>query len=193
MKILSALLISTFVFSGNVLAADDTLNKLQGLLGSSSSSSQVTDAQGTDTNEDTQSFDIASLVTMVSENLDVSEAQSEGGLASIFDYAKDNLSDTNYTELAQTIPGLDSLLDNVPALTSDASTDSASVSGLLSKASEYSSSLSTINELKQQFDALGLDTEMITSFISQINSFFSEDKDTLSLLQSGLGNLATAL
>ncbi|MFA3791891.1 DUF2780 domain-containing protein [Aliiglaciecola sp. SL4] len=192
MKILSVLLISALALSGNAIAADDTLNKLQGLLGSSSTS-QLSEAEGSDTNEDKQSFDVASLVSMVSDNLGVSEAQSEGGLASIFDYAKDNLSDTNYSELAQSVPGLDSLLENVPAISSDSSSDSSSMSGLLSKASEYSSSLSAMNELKQQFEALGLDTDMITSFITQINSYFSDDEDTLSLLQSGLGNLVTAL
>lgn len=192
MKILSVLLISALALSGKTLAADDTLNKLQGLLGSSSTS-QVSEAQGSDTNEAAQSFDVTSLVSMVSDNLGVSEAQSEGGLASIFDYAKDNLSDTNYSELAQSVPGLNSLLENVPAISSDSSSDSSSMSGLLSKASEYSSSLSAINELKQQFEALGLDTDMITSFITQINSYFSDDEDTLSLLQSGLGNLVTAL
>jgi len=192
MKILSVLLISALALSGNTHAADNTLNKLQGLLGSSSTS-QVSEAQGSDTNEAAQSYDVTSLMSMVSDNLGVSEAQSEGGLAAIFDYAKDNLSDTNYSELAQSVPGLDSLLENVPAISSDSSSDSASMSGLLSKASEYSSSLSAINELKQQFEALGLDTDMITSYITQINSYFSDDEDTLSLLQSGLGNLVTAL
>ena len=67
------------------------------------------------------------------------------------------------------------------------------MSGLLNKASEYSSSLSSINALKQQFEALGLDTDMISSFVSQINAYLSGDKDTQALLQSGLGNLAALL
>lgn len=67
------------------------------------------------------------------------------------------------------------------------------MSGLLSKASEYSSSLGSINELKQQFDALGLDADMISSFITQINTYLNSNEETQSLLQSGLGNLASML
>ncbi|MDO6709727.1 DUF2780 domain-containing protein [Aliiglaciecola sp. 2_MG-2023] len=190
MKTLLALLITTLTISTNV-SANDTVDKLKGLLGNTATINN--ESTLSESSEQTQSLDVSSLVSLVSDNLGVSETQSEGGLASIFDYAKNNLSGTDYTQLAQSIPGLDSLLENVPTLTSDSSSNSSSVSGLLNKASEYSSSLSAINELKQQFEALGLDTDMIANFIAQINSYFSEEEDTLSLLQSGLGNIMTVL
>ncbi|MGY0583844.1 MAG: DUF2780 domain-containing protein, partial [Paraglaciecola chathamensis] len=139
------------------------------------------------------SLDIASLVSMVSDNLGVSEEQSQGGVASIFDYAKENLSSGEYTELASNLPGLDSLMDYVPEVSADSSSNSSAVSGLLNKASEYSSSLSSINELKKQFEALGLDADMISSFVTQINAYLSGDSDTQALLQSGLGKLTSLL
>ncbi|ALM89224.1 MULTISPECIES: DUF2780 domain-containing protein [Alteromonas] len=187
MKILSLFVIATLSFSAHA-SANDTLNKLKGMLGdASTSTSQTTEAAVA------SSLDVSSLVSMVSENLGVSETQSEGGLASIFDYAKGNLTTADYSELASAIPGLDSLLENVPSVAADSTNGGSTISGLLSKASEYSSSLGSINELKQQFDALGLDADMISSFITQINTYLNSNEETQTLLQSGLGNLASML
>ncbi|MBN26308.1 MAG: hypothetical protein CL578_14805 [Alteromonadaceae bacterium] len=188
MKISSVLLITTLTLSSQALA-NDTVDKLKGLLGNTGSTqtSQV-EASGA-----SESLDIASLVSMVSDNLGVSEEQSQGGVASIFDYAKENLSSGEYTELASNLPGLDSLMDYVPEVSADSSSNSSAVSGLLNKASEYSSSLSSINELKKQFEALGLDADMISSFVTQINAYLSGDSDTQALLQSGLGKLTSLL
>lgn len=188
MKISSVLLITTLTLSSQALA-NDTVDKLKGLLGNTSST-QTSQAEASAASE---SLDIASLVSMVSDNLGVSEEQSQGGVASIFDYAKENLSSGEYTELASNLPGLDSLMDYVPEVSADSSSNSSAVSGLLNKASEYSSSLSSINELKKQFEALGLDADMISSFVTQINAYLSGDSDTQALLQSGLGKLTSLL
>lgn len=188
MKISSVLLITTLTLSSQALA-NDTVDKLKGLLGNTSST-QTSQAEASEASE---SLDIASLVSMVSDNLGVSEEQSQGGVASIFDYAKENLSSGEYTELASNLPGLDSLMDYVPEVSADSSSNSSAVSGLLNKASEYSSSLSSINELKKQFEALGLDADMISSFVTQINAYLSGDSDTQALLQSGLGKLTSLL
>lgn len=163
------------------------------MLGSATTTTASQTALQTDKATAGSSMDVSSLVSMVSENLGVSETQSEGGLASIFDYAKGNLSTTDYSELASSIPGLDSLLENVPSVAADSTNGGSTMSGLLSKASEYSSSLGAINELKQQFDALGLDADMISSFISQISTYLSSNEETQSLLESGLGNLGAML
>ena len=188
MKISSVLLITTLTLSSQALA-NDTVDKLKGLLGNTSST-QTSQAEASAAYD---SLDIASLVSMVSDNLGVSEEQSQGGVASIFDYAKENLSSGEYTELASNLPGLDSLMDYVPEVSADSSSNSSAVSGLLNKASEYSSSLSSINELKKQFEALGLDADMISSFVTQINAYLSGDSDTQALLQSGLGKLTSLL
>ena len=188
LKISSVLLITTLTLSSQALA-NDTVDKLKGLLGNTSST-QTSQAEASGASD---SLDIASLVSMVSDNLGVSEEQSQGGVASIFDYAKENLSSGEYTELASNLPGLDSLMDYVPEVSADSSSNSSAVSGLLNKASEYSSSLSSINELKKQFEALGLDADMISSFVTQINAYLSGDSDTQALLQSGLGKLTSLL
>lgn len=145
-------------------------------------------------NDSAQSVEMSDLVSLVSDNLGVSKSQSQGGLASIFNYAKGNLSSSDYSQLASGIPGLSGIMDSLPSLSS-AEQKSSGMSGLLNKASEYSSSIKGINQLKQQFEALGLTPEMISSFVSQINTYLnSQDQDkTQSLLQQGLGNLLNKL
>ena len=192
MKRSSAALFTTLCLAiPNFSFADSNIEKLKTLL--STTASDVTTQQTSQTDVTTSSLDITELAGAISDNLGISEAQSEGGLASIFSYVKSNLTNTDYSELAEDIPGLESLLESAPETT--LSTDTSSISGLLSKASEYSDTLSTINTLKQQFDALGLDSEMISEFISQINAYLSDEQasDTQALLQSGLGNLLSML
>ena len=141
-------------------------------------------------------IDLASLVSAVSGNLNVSNEQSQGGIASVMNYVQSNLSNGEYSQLAKNIPGLDGLLDDVPALSdSSAPNSSSSLSGLLNKASEYSSTVKSVNDLKQQFEALGLSTDMIASFVSQISTYLNvnADSETQALFKSGLDNLLTAL
>jgi hypothetical protein len=48
---------------------------------------------------------------------------------------------------------------------------------------------------KQQFEALGLSTDMIASFATQISSYLNvnADEETQALFKSGLDNLLAAL
>ena len=48
--------------------------------------------------------------------------------------------------------------------------------GLLDKASQYSDSLKSVNDIKKQFEALGLKPEMITSFISTAQSYLDTEQ-----------------
>lgn len=177
--------------------ANANIDQLKGLLGDKKADSTVTSSGLTEMATSAASaIDLSSLVATVSDTLNVSETQSEGGIASIMNYVQGNLSSGDYTQLANSIPGIDSLLENVPSLSSDtAASSSSSLSGLLNKASEYSSTLKSVNDLKQQFEALGLSTDMIASFATQISSYLNvnADEETQALFKSGLDNLLTAL
>jgi hypothetical protein len=177
--------------------ANANIDQLKGLLGDKKADSTVTSSSLTEMATSAASaIDLSSLVATVSDTLNVSETQSEGGIASIMNYVQGNLSSGDYAELANSIPGIDGLLENVPSLSSDkAASSSSSLSGLLNKASEYSSTLKSVNDLKQQFEALGLSTDMIASFATQISSYLNvnADEETQALFKSGLDNLLTAL
>ena len=177
--------------------ANANIEQLKGLLGDKKADSTVTSSSLTEMATSAASaIDLSSLVDTVSNTLNVSETQSEGGIASIMNYVQGNLSSGDYAQLANSIPGIDGLLENVPSLSSDtAASSSSSLSGLLNKASEYSSTLKSVNDLKQQFEALGLSTDMIASFATQISSYLNvnADEETQALFKSGLDNLLTAL
>ena len=177
--------------------ANANIDQLKGLLGGKKAESTVTSSSLTEMATSAASnIDLASLVSSVAGNLNVSENQSEGGIASIMNYVQGNLSGADYAQLASNIPGIDSLLEDVPSLSGNsAASSSSSLSGLLNKASEYSSTLKSVNDLKQQFEALGLSTDMIASFVTQISSYLNvnADEETQALFKSGLDNLLTAL
>ena len=177
--------------------ANANIDQLKGLLGGKKAESTVTSSSLTEMATSAASnIDLASLVSSVAGNLNVSENQSEGGIASIMNYVQGNLSGADYAQLANSIPGIDALLEDVPSLSGNsAAGSSSSLSGLLNKASEYSSTLKSVNDLKQQFEALGLSTDMIASFVTQISSYLNvnADEETQALFKSGLDNLLTAL
>ena len=177
--------------------ANANIDQLKGLLGGKKAESTVTSSSLTEMATSAASnIDLASLVSSVADNLNVSENQSEGGIASIMNYVQGNLSGADYAQLANSIPGIDALLEDVPSLSGNsAASSSSSLSGLLNKASEYSSTLKSVNDLKQQFEALGLSTDMIASFVPQISSYLNvnADEETQALFKSGLDNLLTAL
>ena len=177
--------------------ANANIDQLKGLLGGKKAESTVTSSSLTEMATSAASnIDLASLVSSVADNLNVSENQSEGGIASIMNYVQGNLSGADCAQLANSIPGIDALLEDVPSLSGNsAASSSSSLSGLLNKASEYSSTLKSVNDLKQQFEALGLSTDMIASFVTQISSYLNvnADEETQALFKSGLDNLLTAL
>ena len=188
----SVLALAVFTTSANA-----NIDQFKGFLGDKKADSTVTTSSLTEMATSAASgIDLSRLVGTVSNNLSVSETQSEGGIASIMNYVQGNLSSGDYTQLANSIPGIDSLLENVPSLSSNTTaSSSSSLSGLLNKASEYSSTLNSINDLKQQFEALGLSTDMIASFATQISSYLNvnADEETQALFKSGLDNLLAAL
>jgi len=192
-----AVLALTFIANN----ANANIDQIKGLLSNKESNktaqSAITSGSLTEMATNAASnIDLASLVSAVSGNLNVSDTQSEGGIASIMNYVQGNLSGADYAQLANSIPGIEGLLENVPSLSSNsAASSSSSLSGLLNKASEYSSTIKSVNDLKQQFEALGLSTDMIASFVSQISTYLNvnADEETQALFKSGLDNLLTAL
>ncbi|MFQ3194332.1 MAG: hypothetical protein ACI9N3_001150 [Colwellia sp.] len=63
--------------------------------------------------------------------------------------------------------------------------------GLLDKAAQYSDSLKAVNDVKKQFEALGLKPEMISSFISSAQGYLDTEQgqQAKQVLTQGLGKL----
>ena len=133
------------------------------------------------------------LVDMLTSSLDVNADQASAGMGAIFNYVKNNFSVEQFSQLAKSIPGVEGLMGQMPDISKldSASDASAGLGGLLEKASQYSDSLKSINDVKKQFEALGLKPEMISGFISTAQSYLDTEQgqQAKQVLNDGLGKL----
>ena len=131
------------------------------------------------------------LVDMLTSSLDVNADQASGGMGAIFNYVKSNVSMEQFSQLASSVPGIEGLVGQMPDVSNLNSGSSEGLGGLLNKASEYSDSLKSINQVTKQFEALGLKPEMISSFITTAQTYLDTEQgqQAKQLLTSGLGKL----
>jgi hypothetical protein len=132
---------------------------------------------------------IGDMVSSVTDSLGVTQTQATGGLGSLFNYAKDNISSEQFSQLSAALPGVGDLIKAAPDVSKMAS--EGGFGGLMDKAASYNDSLKAINDVKKQFEALGLDPEMITQFIGKTREYLDteEGKQAKELLTQGLGKL----
>tara|TARA_R110002049_G_scaffold291436_2_gene475379 strand:- start:396 stop:1118 length:723 start_codon:yes stop_codon:yes gene_type:complete len=134
------------------------------------------------------------LLPTLTSQLGVTETQAEGGMGSLLQVAKGALSSDEFGQLSQGIPGMDTLLAAAPALGSKSSGGNA-LSGMLSNAGGMAAGLGAMGKLTEQFEALGLSSDMIMQFANIAISYFSSSDapegagNTGNLLQSGLSSI----
>ncbi|MCI2282800.1 DUF2780 domain-containing protein [Colwellia sp. MSW7] len=129
------------------------------------------------------------LVNMLTSGLGVNTEQASGGMGSLLNYVKNNVTSDQFSQLASSVPGVEGLVGQMPDLSKLGSSEG--LGGLLDKASEYSDSLKSINDVKRQFEALGLKPEMITSFIASAQRYLDteEGQQAKQVLTEGLAKL----
>lgn len=129
------------------------------------------------------------LVEILTSSLNVNTDQASGGMGAIFNYVKENVSTEQFSQLAKSLPGIDGLVNEMPDISKLSSSEG--LGGLLDKASEYSDSLKSINDLKKQFEALGLKPEMISSFVASAQGYLNteEGQKAKQIFTDGLGKL----
>lgn len=184
-KSLILLTCSTLLLAVNA-QAENELDSLKSLAGFSDQKTSSTSVNSTQT-ATTSALDISGMLSQVTNSLNVTPKQAEGGVASLFSFAKDNLSSTDFSQLAKSIPGVDGILSKVPSV----GKSSGGLGGLLDQASQYSDSVKSINNIKKQFEALGLSPDMISKFISQAQSYLDTEQgqQAKDLLTKGLAQL----
>jgi hypothetical protein len=129
------------------------------------------------------------LVSLLTSSLNVNADQASGGMGAIFNYVKDNVSTEQFSQLATSLPGVDGLVSQMPDISKLSS--GKGLGGLLDKAAQYSDSLKAVNDVKKQFEALGLKPEMISSFISSAQGYLDTEQgqQAKQVLTQGLGKL----
>ncbi len=118
------------------------------------------------------------LTNMLVSQLGVTQKQATGGAGSILNYAKESLSVDDFSKVASSVPGIDSLLGAVP-----------SAGGALGGAASAlgGSSLGGMAAVASQFSSLGLSADMVQKFTPVILDYVkgTGGSDVMGLL-SGL-------
>jgi hypothetical protein len=158
----------------------DSLKNFIGLGDSSQVASEAVSENLPNTNE---------IVSVLTESLSISSDQASGGLGALLNLVKSNISQEQFNQLTQSLPGVDKLINNMPDISELKSTEG--LSGLLDKASQYSESLKGVNDLKKQFESLGLNPEMITDFVSTAQTYLDTEqgKEAKEILSQGISKL----
>jgi hypothetical protein len=117
------------------------------------------------------------LVQQLISNTGVNQQQAEGGAGLLFGLVKDQLSSGDFSQIADAIPGIESLIDAAP------SEDSAGLAGLLGGVASAigGEQLGNMASLASGFSKLDLDAGMIGKFVPIVLSFLqSQGGDGLS-------------
>ena len=190
-KFASLILVSSLVFSAVSHAEESWNDPVKSMLGLGASAKESAEEVAVEAPADTEvaTPSMTGMISALTENLEVSSNQAEGGLASLMNYVKNNVSSDKFSALSSSLPGLDQVLTAVPEITALA--DGGGMAGLLSKASEYSSKIKDLSAVKQQFEALGLSPEMISAFVEQAKAYLDtpQGQEAKALLTSSLSSL----
>ena len=117
---------------------------------------------------------ITDMIFSVSKSVGIDKSQAEGSLASIFNYAKEKVSTEKFSDLSKSLPGLESLMSEVPDISEI--TSEGGLASLMDKAANYNDSLKAINQLKKQFEVLGLEPEMIMRVVNSAKTYLDTDE-----------------
>jgi len=127
------------------------------------------------------------LVSSLTSQLGVTEAQAIGGSGAILGLAKDRMSPGDFGQVSDAVPGMDSLLAAAPAV------GGSSGGGLLGAAGALGAvggmgSLGSLASLAGPFSDLGMSPDMVTKFVPVILDYVqSTGGDTvMGLLKNSL-------
>lgn len=123
------------------------------------------------------------ILSMLTEQLGVTEEQARGGAGAIFNLAKEKLGDADFGKVAEAVPGMEDLLGAAP----ESGGLAGVVGGLASKLGGGAGKLSSLASLAGGFKDLGLDSGMVGKFIPIILSFVqSKGGDSIKSLLAGV-------
>lgn len=110
----------------------------------------------------------ADLVTMLVQQLGVTETQAQGGAGSIFHLAKEKLQAQAFDQVASAVPNMDSLLGAAPKNTSGLGSLMGGGRSLFGGATGNLEGLATLGSA---FSQLGLSPDMVNQFVPIVLSF----------------------
>jgi hypothetical protein len=110
------------------------------------------------------------LVNMLTSELGVTEQQARGGSGAIFALAKERMSNDEFAQIQQTVPGVDALVKSAPK----PDISSAGVANVTSMLGNTGGSLGALGSITGVFSRLGMGTDMITRFTPIIYDYVKQ-------------------
>ncbi len=111
------------------------------------------------------------LIKILTDQLGVSQDQSQGGAGLLFKLAKDKMSSDEFSQVAAHVPGLENLVESAP----DSGMLGSALGGLASSLSGGESGLGGLAGLVGGFSKLGLDSDMIGKFVPVIMNYLKDE------------------
>ncbi len=109
------------------------------------------------------------LVSLITDELDVSSFEARGGAGAIFAFAKYSLNSYEFDTIAEGIPEMDDLLDAAPEVDDD-----SRLGRISDKLNVFDSSLGGRAYLADSFDELDMDRDMVTEFLPIVYDYVED-------------------
>ncbi len=114
------------------------------------------------------------LVGLLTNQLGITESQASGGAGALFQMAKGSLPESDYLKVAEAIPGIDTLIQSAPAVSSSNKGVSGQIDGFAKGLGSITRTADNVNKMAMvtdQFSKLGLDPGMVSQFIPIILNY----------------------
>jgi hypothetical protein len=106
------------------------------------------------------------LIGQLTKALSITPAQASGGAGALFGLAKSRLSAADFSKVAASVPGIDSLIKSAPAPSKN-----SAPSGLSGLANSLPGALGSLTSVAGPFKKLGLPPEMAAKFVPMLTQF----------------------
>ena len=125
------------------------------------------------------------LTDTLMKQLGVTSEQAQGGSGALFEVAKNNMSDSDFGQLSQAVPGMDGILAAAPKSESDSATGSL-LSGIA--AASGNNTLTDATSLVNAFQQLDLSGDMVGQFTPVIIDYVKQSggEQLANILQAAL-------
>ena len=177
-----------FLLMANNTYAFDLMEQVSGLFGNEPQEEMQETA--TTAPETTEMFS-GGLVPALTETLGVTSEQASGGLGALFGLAKSSLQATDFSQLSESVPNMDSLLSAAPNQPQLGNASGNSLNSMLESAGGYGKALAGAKDVYEQFSALGLNAEHVARYIDITSKYLSSEggQSAVNLFTSGVGSL----
>ncbi|CAB1275577.1 DUF2780 domain-containing protein [Candidatus Nitrosacidococcus tergens] len=133
--------------------------------------------------EDSLAGEASGLVNALTNQLNISPQQAQGGSGAIFRAAQGNMKPQDFQNLSQAVPGIDSMIAAAPIAKLGSGTE-----GKLTALMGKSNSLENMALLSESFKQLNLSPEMIKQFMPIVTDYVKTNggQTAMNLLKSAL-------